>query len=343
VNNERRQGNACISHDELALFFNEDDSLLMKMSVRRTRDSDWGPAVDISATLCPEHQKRYGPELSPDGRALYFHHHDWGAFTERKFWQAPITPIVDFNGDGEVDGSEVSIMADRWGTDDRVCDIGPMPWGDGIVDVEDLKVIAEYIGQEVTDPTFVAHWPLDETEGTIAHDSAGDRDATTVIGTPVWRLGEGAVDGALELDGTTFLTADSVLNPTDGAFSVFAWVKGGAPGQVIVSQAAGSNWLMADVATGALMTELESGDRNSEPLCSDAVITDGNWHRVGFVWDGSARRLYVDGILVAEDTDIALAACDGGLNIGCGKLMTPTSFFVGLLDDVRIYNRVVRP
>jgi hypothetical protein len=100
---------------------------------------------------------------------------------------------------------------------------------------------------------------------------------------------------------------------------------------------------MADPSAGALMTELRSGSRLAKALCSDAIITDGNWHRLAFAWDGSHRRLYVDDVLVAEDTDVTLAACNGGLNLGCGKLMTPTSFFTGLLDDVRIYDRVVKP
>jgi hypothetical protein len=78
-------------------------------------------------------------------------------------------------------------------------------------------------------------------------------------------------------------------------------------------------------------------------LSCEAVIADGNWHRIGFTWDGANRKLYVDDVLVAEDTDVVLAACNGGLNIGCGKLMVPPTFFTGLIDDVRIYNRAVKP
>ena len=54
-------------------------------------------------------------------------------------------PVVDFNGDGTVDVMDIDIMIDCWGTDDPLCDIGPYPWGDGIVDVEDLVVLVEYI------------------------------------------------------------------------------------------------------------------------------------------------------------------------------------------------------
>jgi len=157
----------------------------------------------------------------------------------------------------------------------------------------------------VDDPTLLAHWAFDETEGVVAYDSAGINDGT-VIGVPTWQPSGGQADGALELDGTTFVVADFVLNPKEGVFSVFAWAKEGAPGQAIVSQQAGADWLLLDPATGALMTKA---------LYSDAVIADGNWHRIGFSWDGSNRRLYVDDVLVAEDTDLGLADSSGGLNI----------------------------
>jgi hypothetical protein len=78
-------------------------------------------------------------------------------------------------------------------------------------------------------------------------------------------------------------------------------------------------------------------------LFSDAIITDGNWHRIGFVWDGAKRALYVDDFLVAEDAQTALAECCGGLNIGCGRDLTAGTFFTGLIDEVRIYDRVVAP
>ena len=76
---------------------------------------------------------------------------------------------------------------------------------------------------------------------------------------------------------------------------------------------------------------------------SEMVVTDGTWHRVGFVWDGFYRTLYVDDILVAEDTQKGLESSIGGLKIGTGKAMEPVSFWSGLIDDVRIYNRAVIP
>jgi hypothetical protein len=38
-----------------------------------------------------------------------------------------------------------------------------------------------------------------------------------------------------------------------------------------------------------------------------------------------------------------LAASAGGLYIGAGMNLAPGSFWSGLIDDVRVYNRAVQP
>jgi hypothetical protein len=68
-------------------------------------------------------------------------------------YQVSILPIVDFNGDGNVDSQDLSILKENWGTDDSLYDIGPMPWGDGIVDMHDLNILAEYV--DVSGPALV--------------------------------------------------------------------------------------------------------------------------------------------------------------------------------------------
>ncbi len=251
-------------------------------------------------------------------------------------------PVVDFNGDGLVDIKDLLRLIASWRQNDPAVDIGPSAFGDGVVDAADLEVLMGYWDQEIDDASLIAHWPLDETEGMTARDSAGGHEAT-IMGIAAWHPAGGIVDGTLEFDGTTFAVADFVLSPTDGPFSVFAWVNGGASGQVVISQQAGHDWLLLEPATGALLTELKSGGRLGKALSSDAIITDGDWHRIGFTWDGTERMLYADDVLVAVDTPSKLAGSDGGLTIGAGKNLTTGTFFTGLIDDVRIYNRVVRP
>ena len=61
------------------------------------------------------------------------------------------------------------------------------------------------------------------------------------------------------------------------------------------------------------------------------------------MWDALTRVLYVDDAMVAEDTRDGLEGSFDGLYIGCGKNMQAGTYFSGLVDDVRICNRVVAP
>ncbi len=254
----------------------------------------------------------------------------------------PVQASPDFNRDGKVDIKDLMILIEHWGQDEPMADIAPLPDGDGLVDYEDLALLMEYWQEEIPELGLIARWRLDETEGIIAKDDAGNNDAN-IIGDPVWQPNGGQIDGALQLDGIDdCVTADFVLNPANGPFSVLVWVNGGAPGQVVMSQQGAANWLTAD-AEGNLMTELRSPGRAGKPLNSQTNITDGNWYRIGFVWDGSHRTLYVDGVAVAEDTQEGLQGSDSGLYIGCGKNMEAGTFWSGLIDDIRIYNRAVTP
>jgi hypothetical protein len=346
INSSSYDGAANLSSDGLALFFasnrpggfGSDD---IWMAVRKTVNDPWEPPVNLGA-LINTNVDDTAPEISADGRMLYFDSPRSGGLGSYDLWQAPIEPIVDFSGDGHVDIDDLLIMINNWGMDVSLCDIGPMPWGDGIVDEADLEVLMSYWKQEINDPTLLAHWALDETEGTIAADSTNKYDGT-LNGNPLWQPEGGMVDGALELDGIDdYIRTPRVLNPVETVFSVFVWIKGGSPGQVIVSQQTGANWLMLDQTAGCLMTELKASGRSTN-LISQMTISDRSWHRVGLVWDGTNRILYVDDTEVASDTQDDMYGSTGGMYIGAGNSLTAGTFFSGLIDDIRIYNRTVTP
>lgn len=125
----------------------------------------------------------------------------------------------------------------------------------------------------------------------------------------------------------------------------FAWTKGGAPNQVILSQTNGAIWLGVDSSYGKLLTKLKDSFPLNAALVSNFVITDGDWHRVGVVWDGVRRYLYADDAEVARDSGSMgkLVSSDGGMYIGAGPSLAATSFWCGLIDDVRIYDRAITP
>lgn len=252
-----------------------------------------------------------------------------------------LNPAVDFNADGVVDIDDLLRLIESWGLNDPFVDISPAPWGDGIVDDADLEVLMRYYGQE---PGLIAHWKLDETDGAVARDGVGGYDSA-LEGEPLWQPEGGVLGGALQFDGLDdSMETPLVWDPSGGPFSVFAWVQGGASGQVIVYQYGGANWLLVKDG-GVLATELPPSNTN-HVLTSGVSIADGNWHRVGLTWDGSTERLYVDDIKAAEADYFGLAGQGANLRIGAGS---PTSrwsaatFFSGLIDDVRVYNRAIGP
>lgn len=258
----------------------------------------------------------------------------------------PVIGPLDFDGDGKIGRAEVNELLDFWHTDESAYDIAPPLFGDGRVDVQDLTALGEHYGRDLR---LLGHWKLDEEVGDVAMDSAKDSHAL-VSGDPVWGSVEGAVGGAIHLDGIDdTLDVPLVLIPEVGPFSVYAWVLGGTAGQVMVSQPDGANWLMLHPADSTLMVELQATSQGTgrrspgQPLHSSALVADGFWHHVGLVWGENERVLYVDGVEVARDTQSNLKRLPGVLRIGAGKTLQENSFWAGAIDDVRLYDRAVTP
>jgi hypothetical protein len=345
VNCSAYDGHPCISSDGLTLFITSARSggygdWDIWMTRRTRRNGDWetplnlGPNVNTTAG-------EGEPSLSADGRTLYFS--DWmnprpGGVGKVDLWQVPILLVVDFNGDAIVDVKDIVVLTEHWGENYPLCDIGPTPLGDGIVDVQDLKVLLEYI--EPIDRTLMAHWTLNEAEGDVAYDSAAENDAV-VMGAALWQSEGGQVDGALQFDGVDdYLAAPFILDPVKQAFSVFVWIKGGQPGQTIISQqGAFGAWLSVD-PVGTLSTGLTFP---LPPVTSSIVIADNHWHHIGLVSDGSGMSLYVDSEEVARSDISPILPASGDLQIGAGKNLESGTFWSGMIDDVRIYDRVVEP
>jgi hypothetical protein len=306
------------------------------MTTRKTQTDDWqlplnlGPLVNTSGFDAMA-------DITSDGSTLYFCSERPGGSGNVDLWQVSIEPVVDFNGDDHVNVQDLILLIEHWGQNEPAYDMGPMPWGDGIIDGADLEVLMRYWGQ---DDGLIAHWKLDETGGDIAYDSNGKYHAA-VIGDPTWQRESGQIDGALEFDGVDdYLAAPFILDPVKQPFSAFAWIKGGQPGQSIISQQGGFGvWLSVD-STGALATGLTFP---MPAVTSDVVVTDDQWHRVGLVSDGSGMSLYVDDVEVARTPTSPILPANGDLQIGAGKNLEPDVFWEGLIDDVRVYDRVVVP
>jgi len=337
------------------------DFFLFKTS-RISKDDRWTLPRYIGPTnRGPNQRSESKVYATTEGYFRVFYGEMDSGYGQSDLWQVQIHPVLDFNGDGIVDMKDLSRLTDYWEQEEPSVDIAPGPYGDGIIDFNDMDLLLDYWEQEVNDVSLIAHWDLDEIDGNTACDSSGGYDGT-LYGEPLWQPEGGVVGGALEFDGVDDrVVIEQPLTESEfDSFSIIAWIKGGAPGQVIFSQYYKANWLMAG-DDGALMMVLhvstESGRggawrSDGWELQSQAIITDGQWHRVSFVWDNNYEEgygyaiLYVDGTEVARDVLGSLDFSEHFMQIGVGKDYQsdqPAELWIGLIDDVRIYKRAVNP
>ena len=152
INTPYEESWACLSPDGRALFFSSDrpggfGNIDLWMAARTTTDGKWSTPINLGSSVNTSANEG-ATTVSLDGSILYFASDRAGGLGGWDQWRAPIIPNVDFDDDGDVDCTEICIMTEFWGTSDSLCDIAPPPFGDGIVDVQDLIVLAGHLFEE---------------------------------------------------------------------------------------------------------------------------------------------------------------------------------------------------
>jgi hypothetical protein len=89
------------------------------------------------------------------------------------------------------------------------------------------------------------------------------------------------------------------------------------------------------LTTGGRYKELEA------PV-DPARIKDGNWHLVTATYDGSAKKVYLDGKLLAETPAAGVIGSrerrNGNASIFIGSSCGKSEFYMGGIDDFRMYD-----
>lgn len=199
------------------------------------------------------------------------------------------------------------------------------------------------------DPNLIAHWKLDDANGTTALDSAGANNGT-IAGNPAWTTGQ--IDGALSFDGDGDYVQGST-SPFDfenAVFTVSLWFKTNGASQVIIAEGGDSGgWRIGTGGNGSegrLKVQLKASGSAADAYTATTqnAYNDNAWHHVAAVVttstteaSGNSALIYVDGTLVnATETQVsAYGASSANWVIG-GPV-----FFNGLLDDVRIYDNAL--
>jgi hypothetical protein len=164
----------------------------------------------------------------------------------------------------------------------------------------------------------IAYWPLNETNGTIAHDLIGNNNGAYNGGFTLAQAGPtnsifGSPSRSALFDGTSGYV-DIPEGPFDitGAISVVAWVDVlTVPGFAGLFGHGDPSWRMSINGSG----EPGASDGSATDATSPAGINDGNWHMVAYTYTGVPGNnnglLYVDGALVGGNNVTAAPAGDG--------------------------------
>ncbi len=188
-------------------------------------------------------------------------------------------------------------------------------------------------------PAPAGYWRFDEGTGTRAADASGNNNNGTFQGGVTWdtgRFGSGVrINGT---DGVVVVNNSASLNPT-AALSITAWINadtwdGG--NRRIVQKGDSDNQYRLLEENGVLKFDL-FGVTNG--TLTTALPSTGVWHQVAGTYDGSTMKIYIDGVVAAQQpASGALATTTNSLYIGSkGTGGTAGNHFQGALDDVRVY------
>jgi len=187
----------------------------------------------------------------------------------------------------------------------------------------------------------VAYYPF---QGSAADASGSGNHLQATAGVPQYLNGDGPFGGALYLDGGTTLGTVSGSFPTgvptgNSPYTVACFVKAAAGGTWIgygsAAQKQCNNFWMSTYST--VLNWWYNADLGAA-VPNGRDFRDG-WHAVVGTWDGTTRKIYVDGLLMSSDTPGAAAVTTASFYVGAN--IANSTLFNGCLAELMIVNRAL--
>ncbi|GAA4039006.1 hypothetical protein GCM10022409_25830 [Hymenobacter glaciei] len=156
-----------------------------------------------------------------------------------------------------------------------------------------------------------------------------------VVGSPNNALAFDGVDDYVALPSTTPVPV------SNSNYTIEAWIKPTAMGDYGII-----GWGNYGTTNQVNALRLYSGGLINYWWGNDAIIPtanlSGRWHHVAATFDGTTRRIYLDGVQAGSDTPGAGHAVPNANNLRIGSTNPPPSglgeYFPGSIDEVRVYN-----
>jgi prepilin-type N-terminal cleavage/methylation domain-containing protein len=190
----------------------------------------------------------------------------------------------------------------------------------------------------------LADWKFNESSGTTAADSYANAYTGTLVG-GVSHVA-GVVGNALSFNGSSgYVDFGTITLNLGNAFTIGAWIQ---------ASASRGNWHIifsrGPKASGHVEFYINSGNgtlcfyasdmTGTAPngTCTTAAVDDGNWHYVAFSYNGTAGQFYIDGVAVPFSPAISGTIQPMTADVLVGNVPGQTTYFSGLIEEVRVYN-----
>ncbi|MFX0200112.1 MAG: LamG-like jellyroll fold domain-containing protein, partial [Candidatus Hodarchaeota archaeon] len=202
---------------------------------------------------------------------------------------------------------------------------------------------------------LVGEWDFDEGSDDMAYDTSGFGNDGTLNGDPMWVLGKYGT--ALKLDGNDYVKVpnDPSLNIGQGTWE--AWLKFDAkPTEgTMMNPLAKANQYWIHASNGAddpfddesiilpdsIQVKITVGGKRYIATTDANFIETGIWYHVAGTYDGDILSLYVNGELIDTNNNPSgsIDLQDPDLTIGTWSTLIDS--FIGVVDEVRIWNRAL--
>ena len=199
----------------------------------------------------------------------------------------------------------------------------------------------------VLDDAPLNYWPLDDSSATLSYDWAGASDLAVrsgvTRGTTGAMLSDSRSASSFDGSGEGFASTTSAIAGPN-TFGIEAWFKTTATnGGKIVGFGNSSTGTSGSYdrhvymePSGQVTFGVYPG--SSQTISSASAFNDGQWHYVSAGLSDGGMVLYIDGVRVAQRTDVTSAqAYNGYWRVGGDSPWSGAAFFPGQIDDVAIY------
>jgi hypothetical protein len=190
---------------------------------------------------------------------------------------------------------------------------------------------------------LVAAYGFNEGTGTSTTDASGNGRTGTISGA-TWST-QGKFGSALSFNGSSNLVtvADAPALRLTTGMTLEAWVfptLASGVRDVIIKEGPGADYYNLYARNWHGLPESNVLVSGSNRTAEGPALAANAWTHLAGTYDGSAVRLYVNGVLVAT-TNFAgsISTSTGALRIGGNTIWG--EYFQGQIDEVRIYNRAL--